>query len=661
MDKLTKFEELGLTERTLDALKKKGFEEPSPIQSLVIPALLKGTEDVVGQAQTGTGKTAAFGLPMIELLEPATARTASIQAMVLVPTRELAIQVAAEINSLKGSKDLKIMPVYGGQSMDEQLRKLKHGVDIVVGTPGRVQDHMRRRTIKLDAVRFMVLDEADEMLNMGFFEEIESILKEANPGKRMLLFSATMPDRILQLAKNFMGTYRHLSVQETNQTVRLTEQIYFEVRQSDRFETLCRMVDVSDSFYGLVFCRTRNDVDDLTAQLLDRGYEAAGLHGDISQGQREKILEQFKKKNLNILVATDVASRGIDVQNLSHVINYSLPQNPEDYVHRIGRTGRAGKQGTAITFITPNEYRKLVIIKNTVGSEIKKGKIPAVKDIIKIKQSRLHEELEAIITNKEFTDQLDFASEILLNADPREIVAALLKQNFSASFDPSSYNEISEVSPDRSGTTRLELRLGRNSGMTPASIVEHITSLTGVEKKKIKEVSVGAESSFVTVPFAEAKIMMEKLAATKAPASNRSYGSKSGGRSGSYGGRSGGGSTSYSGKSGGRNSSYGGRSGSKSESFGNTAAGHRNTSFASPSEHPARSERTYKPRSENSSQGRTPRLDKNGEPYKPRKISNESSFAPHSESSDGPFKKFERKTGVRKQDGMPERKPRKKD
>jgi len=325
---------LVLSENTLKALSKKGFEEPTPIQELVIPRLLSGTQDIVGQAQTGTGKTAAFGLPLIELLDD---KSPFVEAIVLTPTRELALQVAEEMNSLKGKKRLNIVPIYGGQSMELQLRRLESGAHIVVGTPGRVIDHINRKTLRLNKLKFMVLDEADEMLNMGFIEDIEEIIKHTNEDKRMLLFSATMPKEILNIARKYMKDYEVLAVKNKQLTTELTEQIYFEVREDDKFEALCRIRDMEKEFYGLIFCRTKVDVDNVCSRLIDRGYNAEALHGDISQYQRERILKRFKARQINMLVATDVAARGIDISDLTHVINYSLPQDPESYVHRIGR------------------------------------------------------------------------------------------------------------------------------------------------------------------------------------------------------------------------------------------------------------------------------------------------------------------------------------
>ncbi|MDK2946649.1 DEAD/DEAH box helicase [Geotoga petraea] len=503
---MIKFEELGLSKETLSALKKKGFEEPTPIQEKTIPILMNEDKDVIGQAQTGTGKTAAFGIPIIEDLEHSKSR--DVQALILAPTRELAVQVAEEINSLKGSRNLFVLPVYGGASIDHQIRGLKRGADIVVGTPGRVIDHINRGTLKLNSLKYMILDEADEMLNMGFIEDVEKILAETNQNKKMLLFSATMPKKILNLAKRFMKNYEIVTVEEENLTTDLTDQIYFEVRNSDKFESLCRIIDVEKEFYGLVFCRTKVNVENVANKLIDRGYSAEALHGDISQYQRERILRKFKSQNINILVATDVAARGIDINNLTHVINYSLPQNPESYVHRIGRTGRAGQEGTAITFVTPEEYRKLAFIKRYAQTEIRKEKIPEIKDIISIKKQRIQDELKDIVAKNDYEEYMDLAKEMIKENSPEEAIAALIKLSFSDELSEEGYNEIKEVNIDKSGKTRLFVALGREKGYNPKKLAEYIEKETKVDQKKIRDIKIMDNFSFVTVPFEEAEIIL---------------------------------------------------------------------------------------------------------------------------------------------------------
>ena len=505
MEKLEKFRELGLSEKTLKALAKKGYEQPTPIQALTIPALLNGDKDIIGQAQTGTGKTAAFSLPILENFEA----DKNIQAIVLAPTRELALQVAEEMNSLAHGKKIRIIPVYGGQSIEFQIRQLKKGTDIIVGTPGRVMDLMDRKLIKLQNLKYFILDEADEMLNMGFVEDIEKILEATNEDKRMLFFSATMPNEIMKIAKNHMKDYEVLAVKARELTTDLTDQIYFEVQEKDKFEALCRIIDLTRDFYGIVFCRTKNDANDLVGKLNDRGYDAEGLHGDISQNYREVTLKRFKAKKINVLVATDVAARGIDVNDLSHVINYSIPQEAESYVHRIGRTGRAGKEGTAITFITPQEYRRLLQIQRIVKTEIRKERVPEIKDVIQAKKFRLMEELNMILAEGNYDNFKDFAKELLNGEQALDIVAALLKHAYDDILDENNYNEISEVKLEKSGKVRLFIALGRKNAMTPKKLVDYVIKRSKVDDRKIKNVEVFENFSFMSVPFTEAEIILE--------------------------------------------------------------------------------------------------------------------------------------------------------
>ena len=450
------FRSLGLSSRVLRAINNRGFEEPTEIQAMTIPVILEGKTDIIAQAQTGTGKTAAFGLPLIELIDT---RQTTVQALVLVPTRELAIQVAEEINSLRGEGDLTIVPIYGGQSIDQQLRRLKKGVHVVVGTPGRIIDHIKRKTLKLGDITHLVLDEADEMLNMGFIDDIEEILSHTNPSRRTTLFSATMPAKIRELARKYMDGYQMLTVKKQQLTTSLTDQVYFEVKASDKFEALCRIVDMEDGFYGLVFCRTRNDVDGVVSHLTDRGYDAEALHGEISQSQRERTLDNFRKKNINILVATDVAARGLDVYNLTHVINYSIPQDPESYVHRIGRTGRAGMEGTAITFITPGEYKKLMFIQSKAGADIKKSSPPNVKNILKARRRKIYNELADLLEKGVDERYYRWANTLMEGREPADLVAALLEYSFDNNLNPDNYSEIQKIQQakkrDRSPRTRV--------------------------------------------------------------------------------------------------------------------------------------------------------------------------------------------------------------
>ncbi|MBU0927850.1 MAG: DEAD/DEAH box helicase [Spirochaetes bacterium] len=380
------FAEFGFSAPVIEALARKGFEEPTPIQALAIPVLLRGTEHLVARARTGTGKTAAFGLPLVERLS---APGPKVRALILVPTRELAVQVSGEIASFAPGPTPRIATVYGGASMSEQLRRLSRGVDIVVGTPGRVIDHIDRKTLDLSGLEWLVLDEADEMLDMGFIEDIEKVMDASNPERRVVLFSATMPYPIVRIARERLGSFT--TVEDTTNPVQagLTDQIWLEVRERDKLEALCRIVDAEDEFYGLVFCHTKIETDAVARALSERGYAAEALHGDVSQDMRERTLGRFREKKTLILVATDVAARGIDVERLTHVVNFNLPFDPESYTHRIGRTGRAGNKGTAITFVTPEEYRRLFALRRASGDGLHKGSVPTVSDVIEAKRARI--------------------------------------------------------------------------------------------------------------------------------------------------------------------------------------------------------------------------------------------------------------------------------
>lgn len=542
MPDLSHFAELGLSAQTIAALEKKGFEEPTQIQKECIPLLLKEQMDVVGQAQTGTGKTAAFGLPILEIVDP---DDRAVQALILAPTRELAVQVAEEINSLKGDRQIEVAAVYGGASMELQLRKLRKGVQVVVGTPGRVLDHLKRGTLRLENLKFAVLDEADEMLDMGFIEDIEAILSQTPSEKRMLCFSATMPDPILRLAEQFMKNYRLVRVKQDTMTSVLTDQIYFEVREADKLEALCRIIDMEENFYGLIFCRTKVQCDEIGRRLVDRGYDAEALHGDLSQKQRELILHKMKDHLTSIVVATDVAARGIDIQDLTHVINYSIPQDPEAYIHRVGRTGRAGKMGTAITFITPQEFRKFSFIKRVAKTDIRKESIPDANQIIQVKRARIFDKINSILTSDgdEASTSDAFramAQELLEDRDPLEVVAALLNDTYKDDLDVSQYRPIGSQRRDRErdrktrddgpgvdrsdrrrdsglddhGYTRLFIAKGHKDGLDKRMLVDYITQQTGAESRDLQGVEVMEEFSFVTAPFQVAEKILREFSET---------------------------------------------------------------------------------------------------------------------------------------------------
>lgn len=507
------FKDLGLSNDIIEAINNKGFEEPTDIQIMTIPVMLKNDKNIIAQAQTGTGKTAAFGLPLIDMID---AKTKSVQALILVPTRELAIQVSEEINSLKGNIGIKTVPIYGGQSIDQQLRRLKKGVHIVVGSPGRVIDHLKRKSLKLGEIDHLILDEADEMLNMGFIDDMEEIFKYTNPDKKTLLFSATMPRKIQELAHRYMEGYELIKAHRKQLTTNLTEQIYFEVKASDKFEALCRIIDIEDNFYGLVFCRTKKDVDSVLSHLINRGYGAEAIHGDITQSQRERTLNNFRKQKINTLIATDVAARGIDVNNLTHVINYSLPGDSEAYVHRIGRTGRAGNEGTAITFITPSEYKRLMFIQRKAKADIKRSTVPKVEDIINAKKTKIDDDILSMMGKNVSSDYYNWAKKLQENNHPTEILAAILNYCFEGDLNPNNYGELNESikkrkSVDMEGKTRLFVAIGKKDRINPKKLVNLITKKVSIRPRDIDDVQVLDNFSFVTVPFEKAEELIRSF------------------------------------------------------------------------------------------------------------------------------------------------------
>ena len=526
------FRDLGLSEKTLKAIERKGFEEPTEIQSLCIPLLLEEGTEVIGQAETGTGKTAAFALPILETVDE---NSRAVQALILTPTRELALQVAEEINSLNGEGKLECTPIYGGASMETQIRKLKKGVQIVVGTPGRILDHIKRGTLVLSSLTFMVLDEADEMLDMGFIEDIEEVLKNVPENRRMLMFSATVPPQIQNLASSFMKNPQTVRTQKREEATKNADQIYYEVREEDKMEALTRIIDRNSDFYGVIFCRTKNQCDEVGHTLQARGYEAEALHGDLSQREREIILRKMKEKTIRILVATDVAARGLDIQDLSHVINYSLPHDAEIYIHRVGRTGRAGKEGTAITFITPKEARRFSSIRKASKAEIRKEEIPSPQEVVERKKEIITEELEEAIKETANGDYREVAEKLLTDRDSTDVLSSLLYHFYHNCLDVSQYKDIQErkkpkesakktkdrkdrerpydriktPSMDEGGVTRLFIARGKNDGLTKKDLVDIIYEQTGVRDRDLRDISVMDEYSFVNAPYDTAEHILE--------------------------------------------------------------------------------------------------------------------------------------------------------
>ena len=522
-DDTISFEDLGLDEITLKAIEKKGFKVPSPIQVLAIPRLLGGDANVIARARTGTGKTAAFGLPLVQTLRE---RKDHVRALILEPTRELAVQTSKEMQSFTESKYPHTCVVYGGASMGEQIRELKRGADIVTGTPGRVKDLIDRGVLDLTKIEYFILDEGDEMLDMGFIEDIEEIFGKANPESRVLLFSATMPVPILKIAQKFMGEYEIVEEEGVLEEPLLIDQKYWMLRESDKIEALVRLIDISPDFFGLVFTQTKNDADVVSKMLDEKGYEAAALHGDIPQSQREKVLGRFRNKKTRILVATDVAARGIDISGLSHVVNYSLPFDASTYVHRIGRTGRAGTSGMAVTFVTPSERRKLGFLKAGVAKASKgdlvEDKVPEVEAVLEVKKNRLLEQLKKSISEKKKVDEYfaQMAQELTAEEDASEVLPKVLSVLYGNSIDKDRYEKIKPVADERErggrrdgslkpNQVRLYVQLGKKDGYNAKKISEYFSSLLRIPNHQVDKIDVASTFTLMNLPKQAAVKVLE--------------------------------------------------------------------------------------------------------------------------------------------------------
>jgi ATP-dependent RNA helicase DeaD len=488
------FESLGLSTETLRALGELGFEEPTPVQAEAIPALLDG-HDMMAQAQTGTGKTAAFALPIIERLS---GRVPGPEALVLTPTRELAVQVAEAIHRFGKYRALQVVAVYGGQPIERQLRALSRPVDVVVGTPGRLMDHMRRETLKLDQVRFVVLDEADEMLDMGFLEDIELILGALPEERQTSLFSATLPKRITDLATRYLRDAVTIQVEPEQVTVPLITQSYYEVVQRAKLEALTRILDLEDPASAMIFCRTKIEVDEVTQALQGRGYAAEAIHGDLSQMMRDRVMARFRAGTATLLVATDVAARGLDVEHVSHVINYSMPGDTESYVHRIGRTGRAGRSGEAISLVTPRERRLLRWIERAVGQRLEPRRVPTASDVAARQRERLAATLQEIIEMEELESPMALVDELAAYYDPSLIAAAAI----SLLVEPEPEEPELPVSSSgvERGMVRLFVNVGSKDGLRPSDVVGAIANEAQIPGKAIGVIEIKDTYAFVEIP-----------------------------------------------------------------------------------------------------------------------------------------------------------------
>ncbi|TWI55229.1 DEAD/DEAH box helicase [Halalkalibacter nanhaiisediminis] len=504
----TYFNDFQISEPIKQAIKDMGFEEPSPIQEKAIPVILEGG-DVIGQAQTGTGKTAAFGIPVVDKVTS----DRYVQALILTPTRELAIQVSGELQKLSAHKTIRTLPIYGGQSIGHQIKALKQGVQVVIGTPGRILDHLRRQTLKIDRVHTIVLDEADEMLDMGFVEDIESILRQVKGERQTLLFSATMPPAIKKLSRKYMTAPKTVTINKGEVTAPLINQMYYKVLERNKVDSLCRIIDSEDVELGILFCRTKKGVAELTEALQARGYLADGLHGDLTQSQRDAVMKKFRDSSIEFLIATDVAARGIDVENVTHVINYDIPQDPESYVHRIGRTGRAGRKGLALTLVTPREMKHLRSIEQEIKMSIPSQDVPTIEEVVEKQHSSWKKLISDTIAagGKETELFSPLVTEILAEHSPEEVVSALLRMNFStdSSTDETGYH-FGETGGAK-GMVRFFINVGRNVNMTPKILTEEISELVGIPSKSVGRIDIFENFTFVEVPEEVAPFVYEAL------------------------------------------------------------------------------------------------------------------------------------------------------
>ena len=544
---VTKFEELQLDDRIIRAITEMGFEEASPIQAQAIPVVLEG-RDMIGQAQTGTGKTAAFGLPLLQKVDP---KVKKLQAIVLLPTRELAIQVAEELRRFaKFMHGIKVLPVYGGQDIVRQIRALKDGTQIVVGTPGRVMDHMRRKTVKMDHVHTVVLDEADEMLNMGFLEDMETILSQLPEERQTLMFSATMPQAIADIAKKFQKDPVTVRVIKKELTVPKVTQYYYEVKPKNKVEVMCRLLDMYSPKLSIVFCNTKRQVDELVQALQGRGYFAEGLHGDLKQVQRDRVMESFRNGRTDILIATDVAARGIDVGNVEAVFNYDIPQDDEYYVHRIGRTGRAGREGKAFSLVVGKEVYKLRDIQRYCKTKIIPQAIPSLNDITEIKADKILDQVQDILNDADLTKIVNIIEKKLMEDDytSLDLAAALLKMSMGDDNEDIIDNYMPERSLDdldsygrnsrgrdrgrnnsrRKGATdraavdyvlnggeermaRLFINIGKSQRVTPGDILGAVAGESGIPGRLVGSIDMYDGYTFVDVPAEYAEDVLNAM------------------------------------------------------------------------------------------------------------------------------------------------------
>ena len=518
-----RFDELDLYPQVLRAIKEMGFEEATPIQSQAIPVVMSGV-DVIGQAQTGTGKTASFGIPVLHKVDPNNKKT---QVIILSPTRELAIQVSEEIRKLsKYMHGVKILPVYGGQDINRQIKALKGGAQIIIGTPGRVMDHLRRKTIRCEAVNTIVLDEADEMLNMGFTDSINAILAEVPENRNMLLFSATMPKEIANITKKYMKNPKEIVIGNKNEGNKNIRDIYYMVQARDKYLALKRIADFYPNIYGIVFCRTRKETQEIADKLIQDGYNADSLHGELSQAQRDYVMQKFRVKNIQLLVATDVAARGLDVDDLTHVINYGLPDEVESYTHRRGRTGRAGKTGISISICHVKEKGKIREIERIINKKFEKGEMPTGHAICEKQLFNLVDQIEKVKVNEEeIASLMPQIYRKLEWLDKEDIIKRVVSLEFNRMIDYyKDADEIQQVDERSSrsergerrahaaeeGYSRFFLNFGKADGLYPNQLIELVNKCVP-GKVRIGKIDLRENFSFFEVEEGEAQRVMDSM------------------------------------------------------------------------------------------------------------------------------------------------------
>lgn len=498
------FAELGLTPQLAEAVLAAGYETPTPIQERAIPALLSG-KDIIGQAQTGTGKTAAYGLPLLQGVQA----PGPIQALILTPTRELAIQVQEQLHTW--SKQVRSLAVYGGQPIPVQFKALRQGVQVVVATPGRLIDHLERGSIELSSLKYCVLDEADEMLDFGFEEELNRILEQVPNGCRMALFSATFPTKIKQLAGRHMAEAQKIEIQATQRTVSKVEQYYCLVRPGKKARSLGRILDHQDPGPSLVFCRTRMETQQLTDELRRRGYAAECLHGEMDQSERERVMDRFKQNQCRILVATDIAARGLDVDGITHVFNYDIPWDVEHYIHRVGRTARAGRSGIAITVIEPSQQRHLQRIERESGAKFQAYAVPTMEQISSGRNKRFAERIRQQLEDPTCQDQLPLVQELSKKFDPMAVAAAALQALWQDSYSALAEEADEDLSPANKSYVWMSISVGRRDGMNPAELLQTVHQETGFGKMELGKIHIEDNRTLVEIPSDKADKMILDL------------------------------------------------------------------------------------------------------------------------------------------------------